>query len=369
MKSWKKWPLAAVVLFLGATLAACGGSSSPRTDSYTPGGEIKAPLLLNSTAHAGGQGWGRADCLACHIMERVETQHQRVPKIQASLMQVAELRGGEVQRTCLACHDTNGLDPVADRQCLICHGDNRVLAGAGLFTKEHTHTITNIGGSALADADCVVCHERSNMDGSFDKNEDLTRFRAGVDYDSINDFCLSCHDIDGVNVPTLGVILPPPLRYPNEYPKEPVFTDIGRSFMGTGSTEGERRTTADFHGFGRGTDLLIKQVGGNKYRDGYDQHDHAPLLCTDCHLVHSSSNHYLITESGASASGLTDPEARAASVAVSERNFEQLCAICHTNDDGPVVGNGLTGISHIVGYPGDCVSCHYHGAGYIEDRF
>ncbi|MDF1613883.1 cytochrome c3 family protein [Desulfurivibrio dismutans] len=369
MKSWNPITLAVLVISAGLLLAACGGSSSAAKDDYDPPGTGVAPRLLSSDDHAGGLGWGRKDCLTCHPMERVEAMHAEMKGIADSLVRLADRVGGDVQRSCLACHDTNGLDPVQGRECLICHGNSGVMAGAGQFKKEHAHTITHIGGNALRDVDCVVCHERSNMDGTFDLNDDLTRFRAGVSYDSINDFCLTCHDFDGVSTP-VGDIIPPPLRYP-ELPQAPVYTDLQRSFMGAGSTDAERRATADIHGFRSGTSQADKPVVSaglpNVYRAGYEAG--MVLSCTDCHFVHSSGNPYLITERADTAGELTDAAVLSSSVAVSERNFEQLCAVCHTHEQGGDVGNGLRGSLHFAGYVGDCVSCHYHGAGYIADLF
>lgn len=370
MTSWKTILLMALLTSVSLTVGACGGSSSPASDDYDPPGTGVAPRLLNSTDHGGGQGWAQSSCLTCHRMERVTELHVEVPNIRDSLVRLKDKVGGEVQRSCLACHDTNGLDPLTSRECLICHGDSDILPGAELFKKEHAHSITNIGGGTIGDADCVVCHERSNMDGTFDINEDLTRFKAGVAYETINDFCLACHDIDGVSLSADRVILPPKLRFP-ELPQEPVFTDIKRSFLGAGSTDAEREDTADFHGFRTGTaqeDKPVVYLGEpNIYRAGYDAD--MILQCTDCHLVHTSGNPYLITESADSASELTDETALGATVSVSERNFEQLCAVCHTHPDGGEVGNSLRGSVHLAGYVGDCVSCHYHGAGYIADLF
>lgn len=354
-----------MLLLANLLLSACGGSSSA-SDSYQPSGAIEAPRLLFSTAHGGGQGWGQAKCFTCHPMSKVENAHVRVPVIRDSLVRLSAKIGGEADRACLACHDTNGLDPVASRECLICHGDNDIVAGARMFSGAHQHTITKIGGSAQRDADCIICHERSNMDGVFERDVDLTRF-SGSSNAWINDFCLACHDVSGA-----AGILPPPLRFP-EPPEEPLsFSDLSRTFLGAGTTDAERQATADFHGFGRGTDPATKPIlfGGNTYRPGYDQHDHSPLACTDCHLVHASSNPYLITDSGARASMLDQDEpARNAGVAVTERNFEQLCAVCHTNPEGVEVGNGLQAHLHFTGYTGDCVSCHFHGAGFISNLF
>ncbi|MFU8819794.1 MAG: hypothetical protein ACNA74_08755 [Desulfurivibrio sp.] len=301
-------------------------------------------------------------------MSKLENAHARVPRIRVSLENLAATIGSEAQRSCLACHDTNGLDSAGLRECLICHGSEAIIPGAGMFGGQHAHTITNPGGPALGDADCVICHNRSDMNGVFELNVDLSSF-AGAAYGSINDFCLACHDFDGATLDGIEVILPPPLRFPE--PQGPQFGDLRQTFLGIGTTE-ERRATADIHGFRAGSNPEDKPpVSGepNSYRPGYGVD--MMLACTDCHLVHSSANHYLITNTGASASQLAaDDPTRNAGVAVSERNFEQLCAVCHTNPAGPDLGNGLRGSLHGAGYPGDCVSCHYHGAGYIEpDRF
>ena len=359
MNNWKLCVLLAALL--AGSLSACGGSSSPADESYTPTGPIVAPRLLSSDLHGGGSGWARQDCLICHTMTKVEVVHNRAPNIKNSLIRLADRRGSGVQGACLACHDSNGLDPLTSRQCLICHGDNQVLAGAAKFSGEHKHTISNQGGALMEDGDCLICHQRSDMDGSFDPNVDLTSFGANVDYSGyggLNNFCLACHDISGVNVGGRE-ILPPPLRFP-EFPETAEFTDLKRTFAGS---EGDpSRLTADIHGFKDGLAVAAKS---NKYRVGYE--DRMVLACTDCHQVHSSSNPYLVTESGASAAKLAadDPAASAAINIGDGRRFNELCALCHYHEDGPLAANGLQEIVHAAGgISGDCVSCHYHGAGY-----
>ncbi len=361
MNNWKLSALLAALL--AGSLSACGGGSSPATESYTPTGAIVAPRLLSSDLHGGGIGWARQDCLLCHPMTKVEVVHGRVPAIKNSLIRLAARLDSGAQGACLACHDTNGLEPATSRRCLICHGDNQVVAGAAKFSGEHQHTISDPGGAGLKDGECLTCHHRSDMDGTFDPDVDLTGFGADQDYSGyggLNDFCLACHDISGVNVGGRE-ILPPPLRFP-EFPETAEFTDLKRTFVGS---EGDPlRLTADIHGFKDGRAAAAKS-SGNGYRSGYE--DRMVLACTDCHQVHSSANPYLITESGASAAKLAaaDPTRSAAINIGDGRRFNELCALCHYHESGPVAANGLREIIHAAGgVSGDCVSCHYHGAGY-----
>ncbi|OGQ87986.1 MAG: hypothetical protein A2512_10225 [Deltaproteobacteria bacterium RIFOXYD12_FULL_56_24] len=356
--------LSALALLL--TLSACG-SSSPEGAGDSPAGLIAAPIFTNSLQHAGGQGWERVDCFACHPMARLAANHQRVPQIRDSLNTL----GIDAQDACMACHGTNGLTPEAGgvQRCLICHGRADIFppstfADAAMFLKANIHDLT--GSGALDDAVCIICHERSDMNGTFTPAVDLTAF-DGPAYAEVNDFCLSCHDTNGA-----AGIVPPRLIFDNltfldNLLIDDGFADIKSTFFGIGTTAAEKLLTADIHGEKPGD---VQQFG--IFRAGYS--NDMILPCLACHYPHSSGNPYLITESGASASTLlTDPDERQtvqqATVAVTQYRFTQLCALCHTNfpEDEAVAANAGNGLKEIVhkGFSfGDCTDCHFHGAGY-----
>jgi len=356
--------LSALALLLA--LSACG-SSSPEGSGDSPAGAIAASIFTNSLQHAGGQGWKRVDCFACHPMLSLAANHRRVPRIWDSLNTL----GTDAQDACMACHGTNGLAPEAGgvKRCLICHGRADIFpptafGDAAMFSKAKIHDIT--GSGTLDDAVCIVCHDRSDMNGTIDPAVDLTNF-GGLTYSGTNDFCLSCHDTNGA-----AGIVPPRLIFDNltfldNLLIDDGFADIKSTFFGVGTTEADKLLTSDIHG---------KKIGATPqfgiFRAGYT--NEMILPCLACHDPHSSGNLYLITESGASASTLlTDPEerqtVRQATVAVTQYRFNQLCALCHTNfpeDEAAAAnaGNGLKEIVHKGFSFGDCTDCHFHGAGY-----
>ena len=356
--------LSALALLLA--FSACG-SSSPEGNGNSPAGAIAAPIFTNSLQHADGQGWKRADCFACHPMTRLAANHQRVPQIWESLNTL----GSDAQNACMACHGTNGLAPEAGgvQRCLICHGradlfPPNTFGDAAMFTKANIHDLT--GSGALDDAACLICHERSDMNGTFTPAVDLTAFDGPV-YAGVNDFCLSCHDTNGA-----AGIVPPRLIFDNmtfldDLLIDDGFADIKSTFLGVGMTDAEKLLTSDIHGIKTGT---VQQFG--IFRAGYT--NDMVLPCLVCHYSHSSGNPYLITESGAGASALlTDPveqqTVRQATVAVTQYRFNQLCALCHTNfpEDEAVAANAGNGLKEVVhkGFSfGDCTACHFHGAGY-----
>lgn len=360
-------------LFLIAC-AGCGGSSSG-SGFGSPSGAVSAPLLRNSSQHAEGQGWRRTDCFICHPLVKLADIHKRRPAVANSLNAL----GVNAVQACMACHDTNGLSAEEGgiRRCLICHGDadvwsktaSSLAVSSGDFQKTNQHDIT--GSGTLNDAACITCHAWSDMNGVFDLSVDLTNF--GTSYAAVNDFCLSCHDVNGA----AGIVPPSLASNPYLDPARTIFTDISRTFLGSGATEADRKSTADIHGFADGGPQLFAF-----FRTGYS--NGMVLQCTECHFVHSSVNPYLITETGnnplftpAGILGVaprldpSDPDYAAvtqAQVRVTTNRFNQLCAVCHTNPAGDDAGNGLKEVAHRGFTLTDCTDCHYHGAGYGPSR-
>jgi len=325
--------IAAVILSYGC------GSSNPADGGNVLSGAIVAPFLTSSFQHAEGQGWKRKDCFICHPVYKLSFNHKRVPNIWKAI----EGLGKDADRACIACHGTNGLSEEEGgvRRCLICHGRDDIMTNASMFSRINQHDIDRNGN--LDDKDCILCHDRPDMNGHFDVNVDLRNL--GITYESVNDFCLSCHDINGA----MGII-PPKIRFDTE------FTDIRSTFEGVGKTAGDKRATADVHGAKDGDGQIFGQFRG-EYKNGMVLH------CTECHTTHASDNPYLIRETGGYAEK-ADSEGRTASVHVSEYKFDQLCAVCHTNPNGVDTGNGLKMVVHTGFTVTDCTDCHFHGAGY-----
>lgn len=372
-------------------VSACGSTnndtdpSDAETASITNRLGAVAPQILRSVDHGGGIGWKKDKCILCHTMTELRSVHEHCLALPASFSMFDVTDTG----LCLYCHGSNGLTDVTAEtyQCLRCHTDNTIVDSAQMFAGCNMHDMN--GDGLIGNADCVICHAFTDMNGEIDLAID---FRRGAsDYKNVSEFCLNCHDGNGA----FG-ILPPELSTGSE------GGNIYSTYNGIGKTSSVQCQTADYHGSRNGTRHRHAGSGseagegqgsgagtgegqgsgsGTGEGQGSDSWtEEEPRLaelrgtyssgmevaCLDCHQVHSSDNPYLITQSGASAE-FADNTAKAATVMVSENDFTQLCAVCHMSPEGAPTDNGLTQVVHPNTYSTYCTDCHYHGAGFGEN--
>lgn len=335
----KKNILYLIIIAAISITVACGGGNQGDTDEPTVVTKLTAPQLTTPESHGGGFGWANDKCFLCHPVSSLKEIHAYSPRLGASFAKV----GDDDTGACLYCHGSNGLTVTAeDYQCMLCHKNADLVRSADMFDGSHMHDLN--GDGEISNADCVVCHSFSDMNGEMNLAVDFTK--SGGTYATTSDFCLTCHDGNGA----FGV-MPPLLTFDVDE------SNIYSTYMGTGDTDTARKDTADIHG--------IKDGGTQSFavfRGTYSNAMSVP--CLSCHQVHSSDNAYLITESGSSAT-LTDDDAKAASVHVTgDNNFSELCAVCHMTPNGAPTANGLTDVTHTSTYSSNCTDCHYHGAGY-----
>ncbi len=346
-----------------------------------------APQLASSSDHGGGFGWKNDRCFLCHSIADLKETHDFGPSLAASFSNLGE----EVVGLCLYCHGANGLSGVTtdSYQCIYCHTDSTISAAGDMFGGHNMHDLNADG--RMDNADCVICHSSTDMNGEIEAAVDVTPGPSA--YQNISEFCLNCHDGNGA----LG-IMPPPLSIDTD------VNNIYSTYKGIGEESADWEQTADIHGarHGSGSDQSEKTPGSNgqggpnesgashgqngsrgagsdsgesggygkgngaqkrfgRFRGSYE--GSTEVACLDCHQAHSSDNPYLIAENGAGAE-FADDDAKAAAVLVTDSNFTQLCALCHTSADGAPTDNGLTEVWHPGTYSTSCTECHYHGAGF-----
>jgi hypothetical protein len=319
--------LALLVLLL-SFFAACPALAADREVSVESGN------LLVGRGHGGdGSAWGKANCKSCHQMVSI---HRDAPAIRG----IVKAKG---YGTCTGCHGRNGTG--LPRRCTVCHNKTS-LPDKPMLTGSHRHDFSVRQALPLGDWQCTVCHAKSDMDGRFEVNVDLTpiRDRRGElsPYDSNSDFCLRCHNRD--HQPP-GVKIKPRPRYGINDPLTASEDDY---------------TRIDRHGlvFGRIGPYTGLRESGYRYGDAVE--------CTDCHAMHGTRNGKLILDD--SRKGVTRlPEAfRNAPYRATVRkgNYAQLCVLCHqmefpgTEQGSYDTGNGLSGV-HAAS--SDCTECHTHG--------
>jgi len=329
--------LTVLIFILSFLLISCGGSDNE--DSPRLSGSFNPPQLTESTKHYGGEAWKNDSCYQCHSQDELTDIHSYNSKLAESFTKISDTDTG----VCLYCHGDNGIANLSgdDYQCNLCHKNSSIVSGSNMFAGLHQHDLN--GNNEMSGDDCVKCHGLSDMNGTFNPGLDLNQSTGS--YSDISGFCLTCHDANGA-----FEILPPALQFDND------TGNILNTYLGIGSTETERKLTADVHGFGDGTGEKPPESFGT-FRGDYDFN--MQISCLSCHEVHTSDNKFLIAENGSGAD-LADENVRSSEIIVSGNNFGELCALCHTNEES----SGLSEFVHKSPYSSNCTECHYHGAGY-----
>ncbi len=290
-------------------------------------GTVLADSLLLDKRHGdGGSAWGIKECAACHPVQRIHRRPQA--------NNIKSIVQKKKYTSCMGCHGDNGTG--RKRPCDICHNTADLPATPhrdGDFQHEFS-------GYSEEEA-CVVCHDNSDMNGSFDMRQDLTllpdkRQRLSP-YFSDSDFCLRCHNRDH-QIPGFEI--------ENKHWRDPlVAMEDNYRFI-------------DYHGHRKGGDGTYTGL-----RDGYEYS--SIVDCTDCHAMHGTDNDSLIIDNSAKGvSKLVRPQGQdAVPVWTADGEFAQLCVLCHKmeseGDDSQIdTGNGISGVHQAWG---SCRDCHTHG--------
>ncbi|MBT4145914.1 MAG: hypothetical protein HOE45_03375 [Gammaproteobacteria bacterium] len=288
------------------------------------------PILLTQAHGGDGSAWGQSDCAACHVRRNI---HRTAPKIRDIVLQTG-------YASCTGCHGQNGTS--AARECAICH-NSELLPKNPIMNEIKNHNFNVDKDSALADSECIACHDRSDMDGKFEASVDLTHYvnQQGLDlpYSNQTEFCLRCHNQDKQQ---------PGYEMAPRFLRDPlVMMEKNYRYI-------------DKHGYPKGS-------GERTYAGLRDSgYQYGTLVeCTDCHAMHGSHNEKLIIDRSDTGAFLLNPQVRKQPVFidVEKGNYAQHCVVCHesefqveeTDED---TGNGLSGV-HQVG--GSCLDCHVHG--------
>ena len=320
-----------IILFaLLLQLGGCGVDSGGDSGGGTVAQGVN--LILDATHGDGGAAWGLPDCSACHLVEQIHAGASATTR---------SMTIDKGYATCTGCHGSNGSGE--PRRCLLCHNGTDMPASPHLDgTQSHNFSADALGG--MADADCLICHVASDMDGAFELERDLTPIADAMQlyppYNSEADFCTRCHNRD------------------HQQPGFEMVTDYDDPLI---AIEDSYRYV-DQHGEVDGT-------GARTYAGLRSDYIYpSEVKCSDCHAMHGTNNSGLIIDNsakGASRLDLSLPElaAHPFSVVATGGEYSQLCVLCHQMavilDDGAVdTGNGLAGV-HEVG--SDCSTCHSHG--------
>lgn len=287
-------------------------------------------IILTETHGGDGSAWGQSNCAACHVKRNI---HQAAPDIREIVLQT-DYQG------CTGCHGQNGTD--AQRQCTVCHNAELLPVNPRMDElKNHNFSVGE--DSALADKACIACHDRSDMDGEFELNVDLTHYKnqQGIDlpYRNHTDFCLRCHNKDQQQ---------PGFEMTERYPNDPlVMMAINYQYI-------------DMHGARKGSgQRTYAGLRDNDYQYG------TLVECTDCHVMHGTHNEKLMMDRSDEGASLLNPELRNQPVFahIEAGNYAQHCVICHKSEKAVEAteedtGNGLSGVHKVSG---SCVDCHTHG--------
>ena len=303
----------------------------------------KNNLILTARHGGDGSAWGMPNCKGCHVLTVI---HKKAPKIR----DIVEDKG---YSTCSGCHGSNGTGLA--KRCGICH-NAQDLPAKPFQTGAHQHDFKVKRTRPLADKDCQTCHKSSDMDGQFELNVDLTRFRDAAGqrsgYKTESEFCTRCHNRSHQQ---------PGFRIRNKDLKDPlVAMEDNYAFI-------------DMHGWPQASG--VRTYAGLR-EGGYRYGDVKPVNCTDCHAMHGTRNSKLILDDSRKGMVKLNRAFRfqppknievfdTAEIVVNGKNYAQLCVMCHDMqtivEDGALdTGNGLSGVHDVRR---DCTECHVHGGG------
>jgi len=278
----------------GALLSSCGGGggiAEPDVHYRDFGVNVAVRSAPYLTPEKHGSNWGKGDCLLCHqnFKHTMATPDFPTESYQSLIDRAVESVGrSRAIMVCSACHGTNGVEEVngekVERKCLVCHDsiDKLHFYKGASQRKESFHDFDSDG--KLSDKDCLVCHWQPDMDGIVEPSTDLASLQ-GYPPRSLNELCLACHSPTGAKLFDSEVADTNGDGSPDEKltpPKAP--PDISTPWSSTDWHGSNSFTSsASFKDVSLGGELLFHT-------------NHEPLLCSQCHNPHSSSNSALIIE-------------------------------------------------------------------------
>lgn len=290
-------------------------------------------LLLTDHHGESGAAWGLKQCDSCHLLNMIHSGAK------SELRYLVQSKG---YQSCTSCHGENDIESTLDtRQCKICHNAEE-LPLIPQTSGYRSHSFFSNGPDTLKDSDCVICHEASNMDGTFDPKQDLTPFldASGTSQyaNSVQEFCLRCH---------------------NREHQQPGYPISAEDYRDPVISMSNNYRYIDMHGEPRGSGQRTYAGLRQGYRYG------TQVACTDCHAMHGTHNKKLLIDNSlVGVSGLQQSLRKLSiPIAIHNGNTAQLCVLCHamTNmvEQGDLdTGIGLTGVHSIEG---NCGTCHVHG--------
>ncbi|SEH07939.1 cytochrome c3 family protein [Candidatus Venteria ishoeyi] len=298
-------------------LYGCGGGETGQVPISTTTGN----LILQAEHGVDGAAYGLSDCGACHALAVI---HKQAPQIRGMV-------AAKGFNSCTGCHGDNGTEE--PRACLICHNATD-LPQSPQLSGQYAHLFQE--HNSLSDADCVTCHQASDMDGVFEPQVDLTHYAGGNAYNNSSEFCLRCHNRDN---------------------HQAGFEFNQQDYDSPLIAMADNYHFIDKHGW-------VDGVGQRTYsglRPGYTYQ--TLVACTDCHAMHGTTNQHLIIDQASKGASRLSPDFSTYPVSIHEGNYAQLCVLCHQMETSIVqgdmdAGNGLSGV-HLVN--GDCRPCHTHG--------
>ena len=308
-------------------IAACGTNGKGETTTVS---QSEGTLILDASHGGHAYAWGRANCDSCHALGVIHSELD-------TIRQMVKAKG---YVTCTGCHGRNGTDESEPRRCGVCHNTTD-LPDTPPLQGQHGHGFVAGQLGALGDAQCLACHDASNMDGVLDVNIDLRRLPDAAQtlspYKNVSEFCLRCHNRD------------------HQQPDYSIDAEYDNSLIAAE----DHYHLADSHGRidGSGDGVYTGLRSGYAYQSIVD--------CTDCHTLHATDNRALIIDRSDKGVKKLDAALRNTPypVTTQQGNYAQLCVLCHDMknilDDGDQnTGNGLSGVHQASG---DCSACHSHG--------
>jgi hypothetical protein len=97
-------------ILLAFALSACGSDGVRSPENYGNILDTPAGLILVQEEHP--DGWGRPDCLVCHIVPNMHVVNRTgLPDNVVNLQGIQDVIAAEGQASCARCHGNNGVQP------------------------------------------------------------------------------------------------------------------------------------------------------------------------------------------------------------------------------------------------------------------
>ena len=247
------------------------------------------------------------DCVSCHSPHGLDNGGSPYLKLCAN----------KQEDICYACHDVSG--PAA-RDILSKMGGTSSTSSAysgatHYFNGRHDFTDADQSASACS-LECVNCHNPHRNKSTFTASSS-SKFIDPSTYGSVSGdtnyttaYTTANYSGQGVYDPTFGATVPDYIEFCLVCHEPSATLPTGVVFSGSPditeidwSSSGDQHGGADGSGVGRGylKSQLASDPGyvvgytGNDYRN--DANDYYPMICTDCHDPHGTSNNLFLIKS------------------------------------------------------------------------